>query len=56
MRWAGLSRSWRGWRSAAHIIQPETGVAWHRRRFQLFWIWKVGIALAVQRYHPMSAH
>jgi len=33
-------RSWLGWRSAIHIIQPETVLAWHRRGFRLFWTWK----------------
>jgi len=27
----------RGWRSAVHIVQPETVIAWHRRGFGLFW-------------------
>ena len=40
MLWAWLSRSWRGWRSAIHIVKPETVIAWHRRGFRLFWTWK----------------
>ena len=40
MLWAWLSRSWRGWRSAVHIVKPETVIAWHRRGFRLFWTWK----------------
>ncbi len=40
MLWAWLSRSWRGWRSALHIVKPETVLAWHRRGFRLFWTWK----------------
>ena len=40
MLWAWLSRSWRGWRSAIHIVKPETVLAWHRRGFRLFWTWK----------------
>jgi hypothetical protein len=24
MLWAWLSRSWRGWRTAVHIVKPET--------------------------------
>jgi hypothetical protein len=35
-----VSRSWRGWRSAVHIVKPETVIAWHRRGFRLFWTWK----------------
>ena len=38
--WAWLSRTWRGWRSVLHIVQPETVVGWHRRGFRLFWTWK----------------
>jgi hypothetical protein len=40
MLWAWLSRSWHGWRSAIHIVKPETVIAWHRRGFRLFWTWK----------------
>ena len=38
--WAWLSRTWRGWRSALHIVKPETVIAWHRRGVRLFWTWK----------------
>jgi transposase InsO family protein len=38
--WAWLSRTWRGWRSGLHIVNPETNVGWHRRGFRLFWTWK----------------
>ena len=40
MLWAWLSRAWPNWRSALHIVRPETVVAWHRRGFLLFWTWK----------------
>jgi len=40
MFWAWLARTWDGWRSAIHIVKPETVLAWHRRGFRLFWIWK----------------
>jgi putative transposase len=40
MLWAWLSQSWQGWRSAVHIVKPETVIAWHRRGFRLFWTWK----------------
>jgi putative transposase len=40
MLWVWLSRAWRGWRSAVHMVNPETVVAWHRRGFRLFWTWK----------------
>jgi hypothetical protein len=35
--WAWLARRWRGWRSALHVMQPATVLAWHRRGFRLFW-------------------
>lgn len=40
MLWAWLSHSWRGWRSAIHIVKPETVIAWHRQGFLVFWTWK----------------
>jgi putative transposase len=40
MLWAWLARTLRGWRTAVHIVKPETVVAWHRRGFRLFWMWK----------------
>ena len=40
MLWVWLARSWRGWRSAIHIVKPETVIAWHRRGFRLFCTWK----------------
>ena len=39
--WAWLSRIWTDWRSALAIVQPETVIAWHRRRFRLFWAWRI---------------
>ena len=38
--WAWLSRSWNGWRTAVVIVKPETVIAWHRKGFRAFWIWK----------------
>jgi putative transposase len=38
--WAWLSQAWRGWRTAVHIVKPETVIAWHRRGLRLFWTWK----------------
>ena len=38
--WAWLSHRWCGWRSALHVVQPATVLAWHRRGFRLFWTWK----------------
>jgi len=35
-----LAHAWRGWRTAVHIVTPETVVTWHRRGFRLFWTWK----------------
>jgi putative transposase len=38
--WVWLSQAWRGWRTAVHIVKPETVIAWHCRGFRLFWTWK----------------
>ena len=38
--WVWLSHVWNDWRSALVIVRPETVVAWHRRGFRMFWIWK----------------
>ena len=38
--WAWLSQAWSGWRSAIHIVKPDTVIAWHRRGFRPFWRWK----------------
>src|SRR5438094_787878 len=38
--WTWLLHQWSGWRSALIIVKPETVIAWHRRRFRLFWAWK----------------
>jgi putative transposase len=38
--WMWFSRVWTEWRPALVIVKPETVVAWHRRGFRLFWIWK----------------
>ncbi len=40
MLWVWLSRSWSRWRSALHIVKPDTVVTWHRHAFRLFWTWK----------------
>jgi transposase InsO family protein len=31
---------WFDWRSALHIVKPETFTRWHRQGFHLFWRWK----------------
>jgi hypothetical protein len=40
MLWAWLSQAWNGWRSAVHIVKPDTVIAWHRRGFRLVGRWK----------------
>ena len=37
MLWVWLSRAWLAWRSALHMVRPETVIGWHRRGFRLFW-------------------
>jgi putative transposase len=38
--WAMISRIWIGWRTSLVIVKPETVIAWHRRGFRLWWMWK----------------
>ena len=38
---AWLSGVRAGWRSVLAIVKPETVMAWHRKGFRLFWIWKL---------------
>jgi len=35
-----MSRVWPEWPAALVIVKPETVLAWHRRGFRLFWVWK----------------
>src|SRR6202048_1199363 len=39
--WAWLSRIWSDCGSGLAIVQPETVIAWHGRRFRLFWAWRI---------------
>jgi putative transposase len=38
--WVCLSRLGGNWRSSLLIVQPATGIAWHRQGFRLYWRWK----------------
>jgi hypothetical protein len=38
--WAWLSHIWADWKSALHIVKPETVIAWHRKGYRLYWHWK----------------
>ena len=55
MLWAWLSRAWHGWRSAVHIVKPETVVDWHRRGFRFFWTWKAAGASDDRAYRQTCA-
>jgi putative transposase len=35
--WSWLSRNWPGWREALVFVQPETVLAWRRRKFREHW-------------------
>jgi hypothetical protein len=35
--WSWLSRVWPGWRGALVFVQPETVIAWRRRKFREHW-------------------
>jgi len=37
--WVLIARMWSGWRSARHIVQPETVIRWHRQGFRYYWRW-----------------
>jgi putative transposase len=37
--WIALARFWQDWRSALHIVKPETVIKWHRQGFRLYWHW-----------------
>ena len=38
--WIGLHTIWQDWKSALMIVQPETVMSWHRKRFRRYW-WKL---------------
>ena len=38
--WVWLSRLWPDWRNSLLFVRPETVLAWHRKGFQLYWMWK----------------
>jgi putative transposase len=35
--WIALKRIWKDWRTALVIVQPETVIAWQRKRFKRYW-------------------
>ena len=35
--WVALSRLWPQWKSVLVVVQPETVVRWHQRRFRAYW-------------------
>jgi transposase InsO family protein len=35
--WVALSRLWPHWKSVLVVVQPETVVRWHQRRFRSYW-------------------
>ena len=35
--WSWLSRIWSGWHDSLVIVQPETVIAWRRRKFREHW-------------------
>src|SRR5438105_5315211 len=38
--WVLLMRFWKSWKSALIIVQPNTVVGWHRKRFKRYW-WRL---------------
>src|SRR4051794_952520 len=39
--WVWLRRVWADWKSALLIVKPATVIAWHRKRFRLFWTGRI---------------
>jgi len=39
--WVWLRRFWPDWKTALVIVKPQTIVLSHRKRFRLFWSWKI---------------
>ena len=35
--WVALSQLWPRWRSVLVVVQPETVIRWHQRRFRAYW-------------------
>ena len=35
--WIALKRIWKDWRATLVIVQPETVIAWQRKRFKRYW-------------------
>ncbi len=44
--WSWLSRHWSGWRETLVFVQPETVIAWQRRRFREHWARLSGVRAA----------
>jgi putative transposase len=38
--WIALKKLWKHWRAAVVIVQPETVIAWQRKRFKRYW-WRL---------------
>src|SRR5262249_44294340 len=38
--WVALKRIWKGWKTALVIVQPDTVIAWQRKRFKRYW-WRL---------------
>src|SRR6202165_1950928 len=38
--WVLLTKTWRDWRTALIIVQPDTVVRWHRRWLRRRWTWR----------------
>ena len=38
--WSLLARGWSGWRGTLVMVEPDTGVRWHRSAWRAYWRWK----------------
>lgn len=41
MFWVWLRRVWGDWKSVLMIVKADTVVAWQRKGFRSFWMWKI---------------
>jgi putative transposase len=46
--WILLMKVWTHWKSALLIVQPDTVVGWHRKRFKRYW-WRLSQAKGAGR-------
>jgi hypothetical protein len=56
MLWAWRSQAWCGWRSAVHIVRPDTVIAWHRRGDHVIVANETGLRRVLRDYLTYYLH